>query len=501
LYAFGQAGFLSFLLIWKGLYSKIFGVQRKRGANTIGYEYPHNKNNKQIFRRIKMKAIVKSLKTFNWRLWVVLAVTLLIPALYQTLRIFFLGDLPGDWGINIASQLSWVNLLYEIVQEAFILPLFFLLGKSLGSKEELENKMRTGLLISGSTYLFLSILIIALAKPLCIWMASDLSTIDATVTYIRLESVASAISIISKFITVLLVTMNKDKYMYILLGIQSVLSMSFDTFLISQLPFSANIGVNGVAIANIIVSVVCVAVAFLFLRREDIHIFRKKKLDFGWLKEYGKIGAFSGLESLVRNIAFMLMVSRLVNVIAEQGTYWVANNFIWTWLLLPATALYDVIKKETAESTDNIRTKTLGYIVISVLFSVLWFVSIPAWKPFLRYVLNSDAYQTIFHVVLISSAFYIMYIFNCICDGTIYGRGKTSYMLIESIFTNGLYYVTMFILWKIGVWVPTLDGIALMFGIGMAIDLIPTFGCYLYLLRKEGIRLFEIFSLQEKEQK
>ena len=74
-------------------------------------------------------------------------------------------------------------------------------------------------------------------------------------------------------------------------------------------------------------------------------------------------------------------------------------------------------------------------------------------------------------------------------------------MLIESIFTNGLYYVTMFILWKIGVWVPTLDGIALMFGIGMAIDLIPTFGCYLYLLRKEGIRLFEIFSLQEKEQK
>ena len=370
-----------------------------------------------------MKAIVKSLKTFNWRLWVVLAVTLLIPALYQTLRIFFLGDLPGDWGINIASQLSWVNLLYEIVQEAFILPLFFLLGKSLGSKEELENKMRTGLLISGSTYLFLSILIIALAKPLCIWMASDLSTIDATVTYIRLESVASAISIISKFITVLLVTMNKDKYMYILLGIQSVLSMSFDTFLISQLPFSANIGVNGVAIANIIVSVVCVAVAFLFLRREDIHIFRKKKLDFGWLKEYGKIGAFSGLESLVRNIAFMLMVSRLVNVIAEQGTYWVANNFIWTWLLLPATALYDVIKKETAESTDNIRTKTLGYIVISVLFSVLWFVSIPAWKPFLRYVLNSDAYQTIFHVVLISSAFYIMYIFNCICDGTIYGRG------------------------------------------------------------------------------
>ena len=435
-----------------------------------------------------MKSIIKSIKTFNWRLWLVLAVTLLIPALYQTLRIFFLGNMPGDWGVNIASQLAWVNLLYEIIEEAFILPLFFLLGKSLGSKEELENKTRTGLLISGGAYLTLSILIICFARPLCTWMASDPSTMDATVTYIRLESVASTIRILSKFITVLLVTLGKDKYMYILLGIQTALSMILDTFLISQLPFSANMGVNGIAVANIAVSVVLVIVAILFLGREDIHVFRKKKLEFGWLKEYGRIGLFSGLESFVRNIAFMLMVSRLVNVIAEQGTYWVANNFIWTWLLLPATALYDVIKKETAENKDNIRTKTLGYIVISTLFSALWFATIPLWRPFIQYVLNSDVYETIFFVVLIQSGFYIMYIFNCICDGTIYGRGKTHYMLWESIFTNGIYYVTMFILWKTGVWVPTLTGIALMFGIGMAVDLIPTFGCYLYLLKKEQVK-------------
>ena len=436
-----------------------------------------------------MKSIIKSIKTFNWRLWLVLAATLLIPALYQTLRIFFLGDMPGDWGVNIASQLAWVNLLYEIIEEAFILPLFFLLGKSLGSKEELENKTRTGLLISGGAYLILSILIISFARPLCTWMASDPSTMDATVTYIRLESVASTISILSKFITVLLVTLGKDKYMYILLGVQTGLSMLLDTFLISKLPFSANMGVNGIALANIAVSVVLVVVAILFLKREDIHVFRRKKLEFGWLKEYGKIGLFSGLESFVRNIAFMLMVSRLVNVIAEQGTYWVANNFIWTWLLLPATALYDVIKKETAEDKDNIRTKTLGYIVVSTLFSALWFATIPLWKPFIQYVLNSDAYETIFYIVLIQSGFYVAYIFNCICDGTIYGRGKTHYMLWESIFTNGIYYVTMFILWKTGVWVPTLTGIALMFGIGMAIDLIPTFGCYLYLLKKEQVKI------------
>lgn len=402
--------------------------------------------------------------------------------------------MPGDWGVNIASQLSWVNLLYEIIEEAFILPLFFLLGKSLDSKEELENKTRTGLLISGGSYLLLSMIIVIFARPLCTWMASDPATMDATVTYIRLESVSSTIRILSKFITVLLVTMSKDKYMYIILGIQTGLTMLLDTFLISKLPFSANMGVNGIAVANIIVSITSVVAAILFLYKEDIHLFRKKKLEFGWLKEYWKIGLFSGLESFVRNIAFMLMVSRLVNVIAEQGTYWVANNFIWTWLLLPATALYDVIKKETAENKDNIRTKTLGYVVVSTLFSIIWFATIPLWKPFIEYVLNSNAYETIFYVVLIQSGFYVAYIFNCICDGTIYGRGKTVYMLIESIFTNGLFYVTMFILWKTGVWTPTLTGIALMFGVGMAIDLIPTFGCYLYLLKKEQVKpQFDLF--------
>jgi Na+-driven multidrug efflux pump len=447
-----------------------------------------------------MKSIIKSIKSFNWRLWVVLAMTLLIPALYQTVRIFFLGDMPGDWGVNIASQLDWVNLLYEIIQEAFILPLFFLLGKSINDKSELENKTRTGLLVSGGAYLVLSILIVVFARPLCQFMASDQSTLDATIAYIRLETIASTIAILSKFITILLVTLKKDKYMYILLGVQTVLSITLDVFLISQLDCSLKMGVNGIAISNIITQTILVIVAVVMLYKEDIKIFRKQKMSFSWMKEYGRIGVWSGLESLVRNVAFMLMVSRLVNVISEQGTYWIANNFIWTWLLLPATALYDVIKKETAENKNNITKKTLGYIVITTIFSILWFVSIPLWKPFLEYVMNVQNYDTVIYVCLVQSGFYIAYMFNCIFDGTIYGRGKTLYMLIQSICTNCVYYVIMFILWKCGIFVPTLLSISLMFGIGMALDLIPTVGCYVYLLKKENVKIQRNLCKKESEE-
>lgn len=436
-----------------------------------------------------MKSIWQSLKTFNWRLWAVLAVTLLIPAIYQTVRIFFLGSIPSDWGVNIASQLAWVNLLYEIIQEALILPLFFLLGKSLDNKKDLENKTKTGLIVSFASYFFLSIIIVIFARPLCQFMASDQSTLERTVSYIRLETIAATVSIVVKFITVLLVTLKKDRYMYILLAIQTLLSVVLDTFLVSQLDCSAKMGVNGIAIGNIVTQTVLVAVAIGMLYKEDIKLFRKQKLAFGWMKEYGLIGLWSGLESLVRNVAFMLMVSRLVNVISEQGNYWIANNFIWTWLLLPAIALYDVIKKETAQNKDNIANKTLGYIVVTTIFSLLWFASIPLWKPFLEYVMNVDAYEKVIFICLVQSGFYVVYMFNCIFDGTIYGRGKTLYMLIQSICTNCVYYVIMFILWRCGVFEPTLLSISLMFGIGMAVDLIPTIGCYIYLLKKEKVKV------------
>ena len=64
-------------------------------------------------------------------------------------------------------------------------------------------------------------------------------------------------------------------------------------------------------------------------------------MNFSWMKEFIKVGGISGLESFVRNFAYMFMIVRMVNIVSEQGTYWVANNFIWGWLLLPILQLQE----------------------------------------------------------------------------------------------------------------------------------------------------------------
>ena len=149
-----------------------------------------------------------------------------------------------------------------------------------------------------------------------------------------------------------------------------------------------------------------------------------------------------------------------------------------------------LVKKETGENKDAVRTKTFGYILLASIFAAAWLVSIPLWKPFLKNVMNVAEYETVFKIVLIETGFYITFLFNsCIFDSTFYGLGKTNYMLIQSLCIVGLDYGIMFILYVTGVFLPTLLGIALMFGIGMALDFIPTLVLYVRLLKKENLKI------------
>jgi hypothetical protein len=186
------------------------------------------------------------------------------------------------------------------------------------------------------------------------------------------------------------------------------------------------------------------------------------------------------------------MIARMVNVVGEQGTYWVANNFIWGWLLLPVIQLGELIKQEVSTDKENVRKNSLGYFSITAVISALWFVSIPVWKPFMVHVLRFTDVDKLFELVMVLVGFYVLYAIQNVFDATFYGLGKTNYMLFESVVTNTIYYGIAFILYATNVWTPTLIGIALLFGIGNAFDSIVSLVAYIFMLRKEKIHLCNI---------
>ena len=115
--------------------------------------------------------------------------------------------------------------------------------------------------------------------------------------------------------------------------------------------------------------------------------------NFEWLKTWSKIGFFSGLESLIKNAVYLVVVLRAMNKLNEQGSYWVANTFIWNWLLLPILPLSELIKQDIASNLQNEEKKSfwlklIPYLTFTCFAIILWVVTIPGWKWFLITVLR-----------------------------------------------------------------------------------------------------------------
>ena len=172
----------------------------------------------------------KSLDRFNWKLYAALLLTAVLPTIYTTVRINYLGDLPGDWGFNIASQLAWVNLMLEVVQEALILPLFYCIGITITNREETINRVRTGMAVTLGLYLAFTVAILLFATQLTEWMAQNPDTIDATAEYIRLEMFGTTLFSLVRFLIIVFILLDMKEHIYAILGIQGVTSVIFDSY-------------------------------------------------------------------------------------------------------------------------------------------------------------------------------------------------------------------------------------------------------------------------------
>lgn len=435
----------------------------------------------------KKKEMTHLLKTFDHKLFFTILSLSLLPTLYTTVRIYFLGNLPSDRGFNIASQIAWVNVMYEVIQEGLILPLFYFIGKSLGNYKELENKVKTGLIISFLIYLFFSLALIFFVKEILIFMDQKEELIQKSSTYIRIESVAILLSILYKFISFFLIATKNIKYLFIILFIQMITTIILDTFLVSSLKISLQIGINGIAIGNIIVNSLLFVIGIIALRNEGINIFSQGKLSFKWQKEWLKIGGISGCESFIRNAAFILVIFKMINVVQEQDTFWVANSFIWVWLLLPVLALGELIKRNVGEDSKNATQQFSCYMLVTTLIILFWLITYPFWSFFIQNIMNISNHEKVLSVVMISIIFYIIFSYNNVVDSIFYGLGRTDLMFYQSAIINSLFYGSIFILFKMGIFTPTLNKIAIMFGIGIAFDTFITFMMYFSLIRKDRL--------------
>lgn len=83
----------------------------------------------------------------------------------------------------------------------------------------------------------------------------------------------------------------------------------------------------------------------------------------------------------------------------------------------------------------------------------------------------------------------IFYVANEMNDSCFVGKGKTELLAIQSIITNLSVYGGAYVLFKLSIYVPTLGSIPLLFGTGIAVDCLITFGLYYRFVKELNYRL------------
>lgn len=410
-----------------------------------------------------MKPKFNHLKYFNWSLFVALCALSLIPAIYQTVKTFIISSSGGGGAFDIIGQMEWFDLINETLQAFLIVPLYSVLNKIFVKDREAfsGNVFKTGI-VTFALYTLFSIGVLVYGSVLIRMMNPGEIDFAVTGRYLFLETIAFMIGILVSFVNVIFVVVGKVRNVYIFLGIRTVLSVIADFLLIPSF------GVYGVAVSNIIVNTILAIVSIALLYGQKyIMLCKFRKSDLPMFRNWAKVGVFSGVQQFVDNLIYAVMICKMVNMVAEQGNYWNANNFIWGWLLIPIYALTEIIRRDCGEGYKKLRQ--FNYYFVGICTVMLWAVTIPAWLPFYRNVEGLTNANEIFAITIKLVPFYIAYIGCSVIDNIFVGLGKTIYTTITSLIINFGYYGVFYLLYVNGKIQFTMDVIILMFGFGMVV--------------------------------
>ncbi len=380
-----------------------------------------------------------------------------------------------------------LNIIYEILQEGITLPLFFILGSLASQPLVFKSALKYGLWIIIPIYSLIALFIWIFASHLVNFMNQPPDIVGEIIEYIRLESIAIPLRVITDIILIALITLSLNRQIYVFLLVQLIVRIASDFIFINE--SMLGIGVIGIAYSTICIHLITAVLGIVILYKALMNMQCQElipKQTISW-KKWLNVSSLSGIESGVRNIAFIIMILKLVNEIGEQGTLWITNGFIWGWLLLPILALGTIIKQDAGLHSGLIGSRFRGYFALSFIICIFWIFTIPFYGWFIQNIMGIDDYKPIVSLTLLFLPFYIAFAANNVLDSYLYGIGRSDLMLYQSIIVNGVYYLFAFIFYIKGIFVPTLQAIVMLFGFGIVFDLIITI--ILFRIKKYPLRL------------
>ena len=366
-----------------------------------------------------------------------------IVALLQT-RMFYTNGVD----INILGQIEWFDLIDEILVTMLVIPLYYLL-----KPEHTSPKKNTSLLVV-ATIVYIIFQMIVLVN---IEFFTDFMNATNATQYLSMQVWGLSSNFILSICIVLFLQNAQSIYMYVLTIAKFVLTLGLNYILI---PIFKELGV---AYSDVIVNIFLLVIALYCLYKKGVIGFYG--ISFEGMKDYFKIGSYSGIQIFLDNFIYAVMICRMVNAVAASGDYWIANNFIWGWLLVPMNCLGEIIRKN---KYDRLKGSNAWYFVLILIG--IWIISIPIWGWFLEVVMSVEPCAPILNILYKSVPFYIFYLLSTCYSSWFISKGRTFYNTIVSFFVNVGYYGIAYILFLQGMFEMNIEFVIYLFGFGMAFN-------------------------------
>lgn len=359
--------------------------------------------------------------------------------------------------LDIAGQIEWFDLLNEMLLAFLIVPMYFVLNKVANDHELFKSRISQTMIIGFVIYTAMSVIIYIYAGTLSSYMNAP----DESLKYLRLETIGFILSYVSSYMYVVFVVRGKWNYIVALL-IVKVAMLS-----IGNLTLIPEYQTMGIAATNIIVNSIISITSLILLYKEGLLQFRMK-IDKETTRDWTCTGLFSGSTVFLDNAIYMLIVMKMVNEVSSVGTYWLANNFIWGWLLIPIVALAEIVKRDYYKGYPRI----YNYLLFVVIIALIWLCSVPLWDVMFTDVIHAEDPQAILNILYLLVPFYVAYALCAVFDGILTSIGKTWYLFGISLIVNIVYYGIVYSMFLMGWFEASISFIIAMFGMGMVVHLV-----------------------------
>ncbi len=318
-----------------------------------------------------------------------------------------------------------------------------------------------------------------------------------TSAYLRLNIFGTLFSLLSQILFVTLKTARLYRNIIIFQILSLGLNLIFNAFFIGGYEFSLGLGVVGHAWARICSEVILFLIILpIFLKTVKLSF---DKTLFSWQKiqwrGLWRVIWGSGVDSLVRNLAYAYMILFLINQMGEEfiGGYYLTMHILWGFVLIPTFIISETVKA----LIPNYQTAPSKVIKNGILLSILNALLIPILLLFwhdVAGIFSQDEQQIAasYQAILILGLPYMFIMLNLTADSLFYGTGRTEYMAFQSIIVNVMVFGTAFLLYKTGIWAPDYHSVLLLSGLAIMVDSFVTYGFLQRLLKQHdrGIPIY-----------